>query len=127
MASGAGWWASDSKAALGASSVLGGALGAAAVYLPAGRFASRELAAFAALAFAADPLVWAHGEIALPYVVLALGSGGLALLFRDTRHGSERRPRPPGRAVRPPPRPPPDPPLVPRAPLLGRRPAPGLG
>src|SRR2546430_13134879 len=91
MASGAGWWASDSKAALGASSVLGGALGAAAVYLLARRFASRELAAFAALAFAADPLVWAHGEIALPYVVLALGSVGLALLFWDTRHGSERR------------------------------------
>jgi len=85
------WLFSDSNAALVAISVLASALAAAGVYLLARRFASRELAAFAALAFAADPLVWAHGEIALPYIVLALGSVGLALLFWDTRHGSERR------------------------------------
>jgi hypothetical protein len=35
--------------------------------------------------------VWAHGEIALPYVVLALGSVGLALLFWDARHDGQRR------------------------------------
>ena len=91
IASAVRWLFSDSNAALVAISVLAGALAAAAVYLLARRFASREIAAFAALAFAADPLVWAHGEIALPYIVLALGSVGLALLFWDARHGSERR------------------------------------
>ena len=90
-ASAARWILNDSNAALVAISVLASALAAAGVYLLARRFASRELAAFAALAFAADPLVWAHGEIALPYVVLALGSVGLALLFWDARHGSERQ------------------------------------
>jgi len=85
------WIFSDSNAALVAISVLASALAAAAVYLLARRFASRELAAFAALAFAADPLVWAHGEIALPYVALALGSVSLALIFWDARHGGERR------------------------------------
>lgn len=85
------WIFADSNAALVAISVLASALAAAGVYLLARRFASRELAAFAALAFAADPLVWAHGEVALPYIVLALGSVGLAVLFWDTRQGSARR------------------------------------
>ena len=85
------WIFADSNAALVAIAVLASALSAAAIYLLARRFASRELAAFAALAFAADPLVWAHGEIALPYIVLALGSVGLALIFWDARHGGERR------------------------------------
>ncbi len=91
IASVARWIFNDSNAALVAISVLASALAAAGVYLLARRFASRELAAFAALAFAADPLVWAHGELALPYIVLALGSVGLALLFWDARHGSGRR------------------------------------
>lgn len=81
----------DSNAALVAVAVLASGAAAAAVYLLARRFASREVAAFAALAFAADPLVWAHGEIALPYIVLAVGSCGLALLFWDARRGSERQ------------------------------------
>jgi hypothetical protein len=84
------WIFGDSNAALVAIAVLASGAAAAAVYLLARRFASRELAAFAALAFAVDPLVWAHGEVALPYIVLALGSVELALLFWDARHGTER-------------------------------------
>jgi hypothetical protein len=91
VASVARWLFNDSNAALVAISVVASALAAAGIYLLARRFTSRELAAFAALAFAVDPLIWAHGEIALPYIVLALGSVGLALLFWDARHGSERR------------------------------------
>jgi hypothetical protein len=81
----------DSNSALVAVAILSGAGATVLVYLLARRFARAELAAFAALAFAVDPLVWAHGEIALPYIVLALGSTGLALLFWDTRHGTDRR------------------------------------
>jgi hypothetical protein len=84
------WIFGDSNAALVAIAVLASGAAAAAVYLLARRFASRELAAFAALAFALDPLVWAHGEVALPYIVLALGSVTLALLFWEARHGTER-------------------------------------
>src|SRR5207247_4635496 len=59
------WIFNDSNAALVAIAVLASALATAGIYLLARRFASREIAAFAALAFAADPLVWAHGEVAL--------------------------------------------------------------
>ncbi|HLZ47331.1 MAG TPA: glycosyltransferase family 39 protein [Candidatus Limnocylindria bacterium] len=85
------WVMGDSNAALVLISIVASAAAAAAVFLLARRFASREAAAFAALAFAVDPLVWAHSEIALPYVVLALGSVALAALFWDARHGSDRR------------------------------------
>ena len=81
---------SDSNTALVALSILASAGATVAVYLLARRFARAELAGFAALAFAVDPLVWAHGEIALPYIVLALGSTTLALLFWDARKGSAR-------------------------------------
>lgn len=81
----------DSNAALVAFAIVASAGATVLVYLLARRFARAELAAFAALAFAVDPLVWAHGEIALPYIVLALGSCGLALLFWDARAGTDRR------------------------------------
>ncbi|HVR88452.1 MAG TPA: DUF2723 domain-containing protein [Candidatus Limnocylindria bacterium] len=81
----------DSNAALVAISVLASAGAAVAVYLLARRFARIELALFAALAFAFDPLVWAHGDIALPYIVLALGSTVLALLFWDGCGGTARQ------------------------------------
>ncbi len=81
----------DSNAALVAVSVLASAGATVAVYLLARRFARAELAGFAALAFAVDPLVWAHGEIALPYIVLALGATGLALLLWDARQSGPGR------------------------------------
>ena len=81
------WILRDSNAALVAISVLASGAAAAAVYLLARRFARGELAAFAAF----DPLVWAHSEIALPYIVLALGSATFALLFWEARHASEPR------------------------------------
>lgn len=81
----------DSNTALVALSILASAGATVAVYFLARRFARAELAGFVALAFAVDPLVWAHGEIALPYIVLALGATGLALLFWDARRGAARR------------------------------------
>ena len=81
----------NSNAALVAIAILASAGATVLVYLLARRFARAEIAAFAALAFAVDPLVWAHGEIALPYIVLALGSCGLALLFWDARPGTDRQ------------------------------------
>ena len=81
----------DSNAALVAVSILGSAGATVAVYLLARRFARAELAGFVALAFALDPLVWAHGEVALPYIVLALGSTTLAVVFWETRKGGPAR------------------------------------
>jgi len=81
----------DSNTALVAIAIVASAGATVLVYLLARRFARTELAAFVAIAFAVDPLVWAHGEIALPYVVLACGSTGLALLLWDARAGTARR------------------------------------
>lgn len=81
----------DSNTALVAVSIIASAGATAAVYLLARRFARSELAGFVALAFALDPLVWAHGEVALPYIVLALGSTALALAFWDARRGDRRQ------------------------------------
>ena len=81
----------DSNTALVAISIVASAGATVLVYLLARRFARAELAVFAALAFAVDPLVWAHGEIALPYIVLACGSVGLALLFWNARRGTGRQ------------------------------------
>ena len=80
----------DSNAALVAIAIVASVGATVLVYLLARRFARRELAAFAALAFAADPLVWAYGEIAMPHIVLAFESAGLALLFWDARRGGDR-------------------------------------
>ena len=79
----------DSDHALGAVSVVASGVAAAAVYLLCRRFAGPALSLALAVAFAADPLVWLHGEVAMPYMLLAPISAGLALAFRDAR-GSDR-------------------------------------
>lgn len=80
----------DSNTALVAVSILAGAGATATVYLLARRFARTELAVFVALAFALDPLVWAHGELALPYTVLSFGSTALALALWEAHRGDKR-------------------------------------
>jgi hypothetical protein len=75
----------DSDHALVAVSVLASGVAVAAVYLLCRRFAGRGLSLALAIAFAADPLVWLHGEVAMPYILLAPISAGLALAFRDAR------------------------------------------
>jgi len=80
----------DSNAALVAISVLASALTAGAVYLACRRYADRALAVVIALGAAAAPLVWAYGEIAMPYALLGLLAVVLALSLRDAR----RRPWP---------------------------------
>ena len=81
----------DSDHALVAVSVLASAAAAAACYLLCRRFAGRALSAGLAVAFAADPLVWLHGEVAMPYILLAAISAALALAFRDARDAGPRR------------------------------------
>jgi uncharacterized membrane protein len=81
----------DSAHALAATSVLASGIAAAAVYLLCRRFAGTALSLALAIAFAADPLVWLHGEVAMPYMLLAPISAGLALAFRDARGGDLRR------------------------------------
>jgi hypothetical protein len=61
------------------------------VYLLCRRFAGPALSLALAIAFAADPLVWLHGEVAMPYMLLAPISAGLALAFRDARGAEGRR------------------------------------
>jgi hypothetical protein len=81
----------DSDHALVAVSVVASGIAAAAVYLLCRRFAGRRLSLALAIAFAADPLVWLHGEVAMPYMLLAPISAGLALAFRDARGATVRR------------------------------------
>jgi hypothetical protein len=81
----------DSDHALVTVSVLASGFAAAAVYLLCRRFAGRGLSLALAIAFAADPLVWLHGEVAMPYMLLAPISAGLALAFRDARGADRRR------------------------------------
>ena len=81
----------DSDHALVAVSVAASGAAVAATYLLCRRFAGRAIALALALAFAAAPLVWLHGEVAMPYLVLAPLSAGLALAFRDARGGTLRR------------------------------------
>ncbi|MDE3102605.1 MAG: hypothetical protein KGJ98_10245 [Chloroflexota bacterium] len=68
----------SSNTALVLVSVIASAGSAALLYLFARRFARRSVALAVAVAFAADPLVWVEGEIALPYALLAMLSIGLA-------------------------------------------------
>ena len=81
----------DSDHALAAVSVLASGVAAVAVYLLCRRFAGTALSVALAIAFAADPLVWLHGEVAMPYMLLAPISAGLALAFRDARGANLRR------------------------------------
>ncbi|MEA2660528.1 MAG: hypothetical protein QOH08_100 [Chloroflexota bacterium] len=81
----------DSDHALVAVSVIASGLAAALCYLLCRRFAGRALSLALAIAFAANPLVWLHGEVAMPYILLAPISAGFALLFRDARAAGTRR------------------------------------
>jgi hypothetical protein len=81
----------DSDHALVAVSVIGSGVAAALCYLVCRRFAGPVLSLALALAFAADPLVWVHGEVAMPYMLLAPIGTALALLFRDARGAGPRR------------------------------------
>jgi len=81
----------DSDHALVAVSVIASGAATAACYLLCRRFVGRILSGSLAIAFAAAPLVWLHGEVAMPYVLLAPLSSGLALAFRDARGATARR------------------------------------
>ena len=81
----------DSDHALVAVSVIASGVAAALVYLLCRRFAGPALSLALAIAFAAAPLVWVHGEVAMPYILLAPISTALALLFRDARRAGIRR------------------------------------
>jgi len=71
----------DSNTALVLIAALASALAAAALYLFGRRFVSDRAAAFAAVAFAVDPLVWQYSEVAYPYTVLSLLSVSVAAGF----------------------------------------------
>ncbi len=75
----------DSNTALVLVSVIASALSAAVVYLLSRRFAERPAALVASLAFAAAPLAWTYGEVAMPYALLGLLSVALAALFLRAR------------------------------------------
>jgi hypothetical protein len=81
----------DSDHALIAVSVIASGVATAACYLLCRRFVGRIVSGALATAFAAAPLVWLHGDVAMPYIVLAPLSTGLALAFRDARGAGVRR------------------------------------
>jgi hypothetical protein len=81
----------DSDHALVAVSVIASGAATAACYLLCRRFVGRPLSAALAIAFATAPLVWLHGEVAMPYILLAPLSTVLALAFRDARGAGVRR------------------------------------
>ena len=74
-------------------SIVASALAAAALFLLLRRWTSPGVAVIAAVAFAADPLVWHYSEIAYPYTVLGLGSIAVASACLWARgHGQRRAP-----------------------------------
>ena len=81
----------DSEHALAVVSVLASGAAVAVLYLLCRRFADRSLSLGLAAAFATSPLVWLHGEVAMPYILLAPISAFLALAFRDARGRGARR------------------------------------
>ena len=81
----------DGDHALVAVSVIASGAATAACYLLCRRFAGRLVSGALAIAFAAAPLVWVHGEVAMPYILLAPLSTVLALVFRDARGAGARR------------------------------------
>ena len=81
----------DSDRALVAVSVLASGAAAAVCYLLCRRFVGRPLSCALVIAFASAPLVWVHGEVAMPYILLAPLSAALALAFRDARGAGARR------------------------------------
>jgi 4-amino-4-deoxy-L-arabinose transferase-like glycosyltransferase len=81
----------DSDHALVAVSVVASGVAVAALYLLCRRFGSRWLAILFSTSFAASPLVWLHGDVAMPYILLATLTTVLVLAFRLARGGSARR------------------------------------
>jgi len=81
----------DSDHALVAVSVIASGAATAACYLLCRRFVGRIVSGALATAFAAAPLVWLHGEVAMPYILLAPLTTVLALAFRDARGAGARR------------------------------------
>ncbi len=81
----------DSDHALIAVSIIGSGAAVALCYLLCRRFAGAGLSAALAAAFGASPLVWLHGEVAMPYILLAPIMTGLALIFRNARDGGIQR------------------------------------
>ena len=79
-----------SNDALVAVSELASALAAAALFLLARRWMRDGVAFLAALAFAANPLVWHYSEIAYPYTTLALASIVVATSCVAARRGGIR-------------------------------------
>jgi len=75
----------DSNVALVLISALSSALAVAVLFLFARRFVSGGAAAFVAVAFAVDPLVWQYSEVAYPYALLGLLSVSLAAGFFAAR------------------------------------------
>lgn len=80
----------DSDHALIAVGVLASAAAVAACYLLCRRFVGQGVALALAVAFASAPLVWLHGEVAMPYILLAPITTALALAFRDARGSGAR-------------------------------------
>lgn len=81
----------DSDHALVAVSVVASGVAVAALYVLCRRFGSRWLAVLLTLSFAASPLVWLHGDVAMPYILLATLTTVLVLAFRLARGGPARR------------------------------------
>src|SRR5438477_702142 len=81
----------DSDGALVAVSVVASGAATATCYLLCRRFVGRPVSGALAVAFACAPLLWLHGEVAMPYVLLAPLSTVLALAFRDARGAGARR------------------------------------
>jgi len=81
----------DSDHALVLVSVLASGAAVAACYLLCRRFAGSTVSLLLAVAFAADPLLWLHGEVAMPYVLLAPVATAVALAFRAGRGAADRR------------------------------------
>jgi hypothetical protein len=75
----------DSDHALVAVSIVASGVAVGMLYLLCRQFAPRALAILLSLSFAAAPLVWLHGEVAMPYILLATLSTSLTLAFRAAR------------------------------------------
>ena len=81
----------DSDHALVLVSIAASGVAAAALYLLCRRFSGRALSLLLTAAFATDPLLWLHGEVAMPYVLLAPAGTIIALAFLEARGGTALR------------------------------------
>lgn len=81
----------NSDHALVAVAILASAAAAATCYMLCRRFAGQALSLALSVAFVTAPLVWLHGEVAMPYILLAPITTALALAFRDARGAGTRQ------------------------------------